>query len=339
MGTCAHILGRMFSLWDIPVSHIVVKVSWNVQIATFRIQVPTQVSQYVSSVGLRGEEGPFWTATWFSRCILVLISTLLRSTWLQPFAINIELLHLHSQKRCELVYAIAVDALEIPSVCTSWYEDYPISQGFSRISYLSTAYSWIFWAIQQCLTSCFTSFYGDKPWPNLPRSSKLEDQGSTTCWVTRSLLMALVRRQSFMGYLGSKSQQFGSQNIRPPWKIHSTFEVFFTSRERYESNFLGPLTAGFGNGSFWYQSWGFTSLKKERKKASSDDSISINHPSLFQIGRNSPRNPFLSHQHDPLQSPSVAGSQEDEPPDVETSVTWQRFGKPLKLVKSPGPRW
>ena len=144
MGTCAHILGRMFSLWDIPVSHIVVKVSWNVQIATFRIHVPTQVSQYVSSVGLRGEEGPFWTATWFSRCILVLISTLLRSTWLQPFAINIELLHLHSQKRCKLVYAIAVDALEIPSVCTSWYEDYPISQGFSRISYFSTGYSWIF---------------------------------------------------------------------------------------------------------------------------------------------------------------------------------------------------
>lgn len=232
MGTCAHILGRMFS-WDIPLSHIVVKVSWNVQIATFRIQVPTQVSQYVSSVGLRGEEeGPFWTATWFSRCIFVLISTLLRSTWLQPFAINIELLHLHSKKRCgprilgELVYAIAVDALETPSVCTSWYEDYPISQGFSRISYLSTGYSWIFWAIQQCLTSCFTSFHRDKPWPNLPRSSKLQDQGSTTCWVTRSLLMALVRRQSFMGYLGSKSQQFGSQNIRPPWNIHSTRKIW-----------------------------------------------------------------------------------------------------------------
>jgi len=77
----------------------------------------------------------------------------------------------------------------------------------------------------------------------------------------------------------------------------------------------------------------------------------MKNPSPFPIGGNFPefiagkiignsrRNLFLSHQHDPLQSPSVAGSQEDEPPDVETSVTWQRFGKRLKLVKSPGPRW
>lgn len=51
-----------------------------------------------------------------------------------------------------------------------------------------------------------------------------------------------------------------------PWKIHSTFEVFFLARERYESNFLGPLTAGFGNGCFRYQSWEFTSLKKRENK-------------------------------------------------------------------------
>ena len=142
----------------------------------------------------------------------------------------------------------------------------------------------------------------------------------------------LSEKAEFHGIFGKQISTVWKPKYSPTLKNSQHIWGGFSSRERYERNFLGPLTAGFGNGSFRYPIMRiYLPEKRERKKASSDDSISINHPSLFQIGRNSPRNPFLSHQHDPLQSPSVAGSQEDEPPDVETFVTWQRFGKPLKL--------
>ena len=47
----------------------------------------------------------------------------------------------------------------------------------------------------------------------------------------------------------------------------------------------------------------------------------------------------FSDQDDPLQS--LAGSQEDEPPDVETPVTWHKAApkKSWKLVKSDQPMW